>query len=58
MESYRYKNNREEKQLTNTWDAFVNHIESIYFSGAADLLNRQILTFEFKQFKNNYVAIK
>ena len=58
MDSYRNKNSREDRQLTNTWDAFVNHIESIYFSGAADLLDRQTLAFEFKQFKNNYVIVK
>lgn len=52
MKSYRYKISREEDQITKIWDAFVNHIVSIYFSGASELLNQQTLAFEYESFRN------
>lgn len=54
MKSYRYNITKEEKQLTKIWDAFVDHIEAIYFPGASELLDRQTLTFEFDIFRTNY----
>ena len=54
MKTYR-KNSREETLKTNLWDAFVNHIESIYFTGASELLDRKTLTFEFESFKKDFV---
>lgn len=54
MKSYRDISNKEEKLLTNIWDAFVNHIDSIYFSGASELLDRQTLAFEYETFASSF----
>lgn len=56
MKSYRY--NRIEKQTDNLWDAFVDHIDSVYFSGASELLDKQTLAFEYSQFKNDYAGVQ
>ena len=53
MKSYSYKNSREEqKQQTNLWDAFVNHLDSTYFPGASELLDSKLIAFEYEVFKN------
>jgi hypothetical protein len=42
MDTYRYKQIKEEKQRTNIWDAFVSHLESTYFPGASELLDKKL----------------
>ena len=57
MKSYSYKNSREEQnQKTNLWDAFVNHLESTYFPGASEVLDTQLIAFEYNNFKECYSA--
>jgi hypothetical protein len=57
MKSYTYKNSREEqKQHTNLCDAFVNHLDSIYFNGASEMLDTKTIAFEYEFFKSNYSA--
>ena len=34
----------------NLWDDFVQHLESIYFEGAAELLDKELVSFEYNQF--------
>lgn len=52
MKSKSYKNSREEK--TNLWESFVNHLEQLYFTGAAELLDRQTVAFEYETFKTYF----
>jgi hypothetical protein len=52
MKSKLYKNSREEKN--NLWDAFVNHLEQIYFPGASELLDTKTIAFEYESFKKCY----
>ena len=55
MKSYSYKNSKkEETRQTNLWDAFVNHIETTYFPGASELLDKQLIAFEYENFKRSY----
>ena len=57
MKSKSYKNSREEqKKQTNLWDAFVNHLDSTYFPGASELLDTQLIAFEYDSFKDCYSA--
>ena len=57
MKSTSYKNSREEqKQKTNLWDAFVNHLEITYFPGASEILDTQLIAFEYESFKNCYAS--
>lgn len=57
MKSYRY-NRREEELKADFWDPFVDHIESIYFTGASELLDKQTLAFEYDHFKNDYLGVQ
>ena len=57
MKSYGY-NSKEEKLKTDFWDPFVDHIESIYFTGASELLDKQTLAWEYNQFKNYYAGVQ
>jgi len=53
MKSYSYKiSKKEEKQQTNLWDAFVNHIKTNYFPGASELLDSKLIAFEYEAFKD------
>jgi hypothetical protein len=55
MKSKSYKNSREEEnQRTNLWDAFVTHLETIYFPGASELLDKQTIAFEYQVFTECY----
>jgi len=57
MKSNRY-NRSEEKLKADLWDPFVDHIESIYFTGASELLPKQTLAWEYNQFKNNFAGVQ
>jgi hypothetical protein len=54
MKTYQLKKStkRELNETTPVWDAFVEHIESIYFPGATELLERELIAFEYEAFKN------
>jgi hypothetical protein len=54
MNTYRYKQDKEEKQRTNIWDAFVSHLESTYFPGASELLDKKLIAWEYEAFKSCY----
>jgi hypothetical protein len=49
--TYRCKQRREEKQRINIWDAFVTHLETTYFPGASELLDKKLIAFEYEAFK-------
>lgn len=53
MKSNSYKK-RDEKQ--NLWDAFINHLEQLYFPGAAEVLDRQTLAFEYETFTHDFAG--
>jgi len=48
MKSYNYDNSREKNQKTNPWDAFVSYLETTYFPGASELLDRKLIVFEYE----------
>jgi hypothetical protein len=54
MKTYRYNQKREEKQVINLWDAFVTHLDTTYFPGASELLDKQLIAFEYAEFKSCY----
>lgn len=39
---------------TNLWDAFVDYLENTYFPGAAVLLDKQTIAFEYESFVQCY----
>lgn len=55
MKSKSYNSSKtHEPETQNLWEAFVNHIDSIYFPGASELLDTQTIAFEYEQFKQCY----
>jgi len=57
MKSYSYKNSRQESnEKISIWDAFTNHLETLYFPGASELLDTQLVAFEYEAFKNEVSA--
>ena len=55
MKSYSYKNSRQElNEKTSLWDAFLSHLESVYFPGASELLDKQLIAFEYEIFRDIY----
>ena len=53
MNPYIEDHNRKELLSINKWEAFVDHIESIYFQGAPEVLDKSTLAFEYESF-NSY----
>jgi hypothetical protein len=45
---------KEQQEKTNLWDAFQSYIESVYFPGAADELESNLINFEFEKFKTEH----
>ena len=55
MKSTSYKNSRKEfNEKTNLWDAFTNYLESIFFPGVSELLDTQLVVFEYESLKQLY----
>lgn len=38
------------------WENFVEYLETIYFDGAAEILNKELLAFEYHQFQETFAA--
>ncbi len=51
---YRCKNNGEDDHNNGIWDAFVDHLNSVYFSGASEVLDKQTIAFEYDCFMNDF----
>ncbi len=55
MKSVSYKIDRKKQwEQVNRWDSFINHIDSLYFSGAAELLDKKTIAFEYEHFRNYF----
>lgn len=37
------------------WDVFINYIETMYFSGAIEELDKDLISFEFENYKAYYL---
>ena len=42
------------KKVVDIWDEFIDHLDSIYFPGAAETLSKEQIAFEYANFKENY----
>ena len=57
MKSYSYKNSRQKlNEKISIWDAFTNHLDTLYFPGASELLDTQLIAFEYEAFRNEVSA--
>ena len=53
MKATLLKNKKNATENTTRWDEFVNYLETIYFPGAAELLDTKLVAFEY----NSYIKI-
>ena len=57
MKSYALKTNSQKlTEKTSLCDAFITHLESFYFPGASELLDKQLVAFEYEIFRDIYSA--
>ncbi|NQU52176.1 MAG: hypothetical protein HQ522_06510 [Bacteroidetes bacterium] len=54
MRVYTKKQQEEISTETNIYDAFVQHLDSIYFPGASEVLNTELIVFEYDSYKESY----
>jgi hypothetical protein len=38
------------------WENFVEYLETIYFDGAAEMLNKELVAFEYHQYRETFAA--
>jgi len=51
MKTYRLKPATEIQETRSTlWDEFTQYLDSIYFEGASELLDQELISFEYNQF--------
>jgi len=55
MKTYRIKSNTDDQEKRqNLWDAFTQYLDSIYFEGAAELLDQELVSFEYNAYISCY----
>lgn len=55
MKSYSQNNsNNPNNEPCKDWDAFVDYLENVYFDGADETLEMQVVAFEYQQFKSYF----
>ncbi len=40
----------------NLWEAFTQYLDSIYFEGAAELLDKELVSFEYNQYVSSITS--
>jgi len=40
----------------NLWDEFTQYLDSIYFEGASELLDQELVSFEYNQFVSSIAS--
>jgi hypothetical protein len=54
MKSSNYKNRSEKQNRLNLWDAFTDYLETTYFPGATELLETELIAFEYNAYVEAY----
>lgn len=55
MKTYKRKSVTINQETNNNlWEAFVNYLDSVYFEGAAELLDKELVSFEYETYKSCY----
>jgi len=54
MKTYDLQTSEIEQTTNNPWEAFLVYLESIYFEGAADLLDSKLICFEYHEYIQNF----
>ncbi len=56
MKKYKFskRQNQVVNEQQNLWDAFLTHIDNIYYPGCTEKMDDKLLKFEYESFKNCY----
>lgn len=55
MKTYRKNTAAEDQEKRqNIWEAFTQYLDSIYFEGAAELLDQELISFEYNAYISCY----
>ena len=54
MKTYTLKSAAKNQETNTVWEAFVEYLETVYFEGAADELDKALLEFEYNSYKSCY----
>jgi len=54
MKTYTLKSATKNQETNTVWDAFVEYLEKVYFEGAADELDNELVEFEYNSYKSCY----
>ena len=50
MKTFKLTKAAEQETRSNLWDEFTQYLDSIYFEGAAELLDKELVSFEYHEF--------
>jgi len=57
MKTYKLKSAAvDQENRQNLWEAFVTYLDSVYFEGAAELLDQELISFEYNQFVSSIAS--
>ncbi len=54
MKTYTLKSAAKNQETNTVWDAFVEYLETVYFEGAAEELDKELIEFEYTSYKSCY----
>ena len=54
MKTYSLKSTSKNQDTNTVWDAFVEYMETVYFVGATEDLDQELVNFEYEAYKNCY----
>ena len=54
MKTYTLKSAAKNQETNTVWEAFVEYLETVYFEGAADELDKELVEFEYESYKSCY----
>lgn len=54
MKTYDIESAEVTPPVKNTWESFVSYLESIYFEGAAELLDQKLICFEYNVYIESF----
>jgi hypothetical protein len=54
MKTYTLKSATKNQETNVVWDAFVDYLETVYFEGAAEDLDQELVNFEYEAYKSSY----
>jgi hypothetical protein len=54
MKTYTSKSTKQDQDKTNVYEAFVEYLNSVYFEGAAEILDEELINFEYAAYLSCY----